>query len=73
MTMNRRDFVKATGALAAVSAIGAPSIALGDSKKVVVVGGGTGGATAAKYIKMADEGIDVTIIEPNEHYYTLHE
>jgi sulfide dehydrogenase [flavocytochrome c] flavoprotein subunit len=72
MTMNRRDFVKATGALAAVSAIGAPSIALGDSKKVVVVGGGTGGATAAKYIKMADEGIDVTIIEPNEHYYTCY-
>ncbi len=72
MTMNRRDFVKATGALAAVSAIGAPSIALGDGKKVVVVGGGTGGATAAKYIKMADEGIDVTIIEPNEHYYTCY-
>jgi sulfide dehydrogenase [flavocytochrome c] flavoprotein subunit len=72
MTMNRRDFVKATGALAAVSAIGAPSIALGDSKKVVVVGGGTGGATAAKYIKMADEGIDVTIIEPNEHYHTCY-
>jgi sulfide dehydrogenase [flavocytochrome c] flavoprotein subunit len=72
MTMNRRDFVKATGALAAVSVIGAPSIALGDGKKVVVVGGGTGGATAAKYIKMADEGIDVTIIEPNEEYYTCY-
>ena len=72
MTMNRRDFVKATGALAAVSAIGVPTIALGDGKKVVVVGGGTGGATAAKYIKMADESIDVTIIEPNEYYYTCY-
>jgi sulfide dehydrogenase [flavocytochrome c] flavoprotein subunit len=33
---------------------------LGQGKKVVVVGGGTGGATAAKYIKMADPAIDVT-------------
>lgn len=72
MTMNRRDFVKATGAVAAVGALGAPTIALGDGKKVVVVGGGTGGATAAKYLKMADEGIDVTIIEPNKEYYTCY-
>ncbi len=72
MTMNRRDFVKTTGAVAAVSAIGLPNIVLGDGKKVVVVGGGTGGATAAKYIKMADESIDVTIIEPNEEYYTCY-
>ncbi len=72
MTMNRRDFVKATGAIAAVSALGAPAIALGEGKKVVVVGGGTGGATAAKYLKMADESIDVTIIEPNKDYYTCY-
>jgi sulfide dehydrogenase [flavocytochrome c] flavoprotein subunit len=72
MSMNRRDFVKATGAVAAVGAIGAPTIALGNTKKVVVVGGGTGGATAAKYIKMADESIDVTIIEPNDSYYTCY-
>jgi sulfide dehydrogenase [flavocytochrome c] flavoprotein chain len=72
MTMNRRDFVKATGALAAVSMLGAPAIAFGQGKKVVVVGGGTGGATAAKYIKMADDSIDVTIIEPNEEYYTCY-
>ena len=72
MTMNRRDFVKATGALAAVSAIGFPHIARADAKKVVIVGGGTGGATAAKYIKMADAAIDVTVIEPNETYYTCY-
>ncbi len=72
MTMNRRDFVKATGAVAAASAIGFPHIALGAGKKVVVVGGGTGGATAAKYLKMADAGIDVTIIEPNKEYYTCY-
>jgi sulfide dehydrogenase [flavocytochrome c] flavoprotein subunit len=72
MTMNRREFVKVTGAAAAVSAIGLPNLVLGQGKKVVVVGGGTGGATAAKYIKMADPAIDVTIIEPNQEYYTCY-
>ena len=72
MTMNRRDFVKTTGAVAAVSAFGIPHIARAQGKKVVVVGGGTGGATAARYIKMADESIDVTIVEPNKEYYTCY-
>ncbi|NEX15071.1 MAG: cytochrome C [Halochromatium sp.] len=72
MTMNRRDFVKTTGAVAAVSAFGFPHIARAQGKKVVIVGGGTGGATAAKYIKMADDSIDVTIVEPNKEYYTCY-
>jgi sulfide dehydrogenase [flavocytochrome c] flavoprotein subunit len=72
MSMNRRDFVKTTGAVAAIGAIGLPNIVLGQGKKVVVVGGGTGGATAAKYIKMADPAIDVTVIEPNKEYYTCY-
>ncbi len=72
MTMNRREFVKTTGAVAAVSAFGMPHIARAQGKKVVIVGGGTGGATAARYIKMADESVDVTIVEPNETYYTCY-
>jgi sulfide dehydrogenase [flavocytochrome c] flavoprotein subunit len=51
---------------------GVPYIALGASKKVVVVGGGTGGATVAKYLKRADPTIDVTLIEANKHYYTCY-
>jgi sulfide dehydrogenase [flavocytochrome c] flavoprotein subunit len=39
---------------------------------VVVVGGGTGGATAAKYLKTFSPGIDVTLIEPNPTYYTCY-
>jgi len=72
MSMNRRNFVKTTGTVAAIGAIGLPNIVLGQDKKVVVVGGGTGGATAAKYIKMADASIDVTVIEPNKEYYTCY-
>jgi len=70
--MKRRDFVKAAGAATAVSMVGFPHLALGAGKKVVVVGGGTAGATAAKYIKISDSSVDVTLIEPNEHYYTCY-
>ncbi|TNG00422.1 MAG: cytochrome C [Gammaproteobacteria bacterium] len=70
--INRRKFIQAAGAVSAVSAIGFPHLALAGSKKVVVVGGGTGGATAAKYIKVIDSSIDVTLIEPNKDYYTCY-
>jgi sulfide dehydrogenase [flavocytochrome c] flavoprotein subunit len=48
MKMNRRDFVKTAGAATAVSLVGVPHLAFGAAKKVVIVGGGTAGATAAK-------------------------
>ena len=72
MKMNRRDFVKAASAATAVGLAGVPHIALANAKKVVVVGGGTGGGTAAKYIKRLDSSIDVTIVEPNDAYYTCY-
>ncbi|MCK4708848.1 MAG: twin-arginine translocation signal domain-containing protein, partial [Gammaproteobacteria bacterium] len=51
---SRRNFIKAGAALGATSfAAGFTPFAIGGAtKKVVVVGGGIGGATAAKYIKM---------------------
>jgi sulfide dehydrogenase [flavocytochrome c] flavoprotein subunit len=72
MKITRRGFVKGAGAATAIGMIGTPYIALGASKKVVVVGGGTGGATAAKYLRMADPTIDVTLIEANKSYYTCY-
>ncbi len=72
MKMNRREFVKAASAATAVGLIGAPHLALGAAKKVVVVGGGTAGATAAKYIKRLDPSIEVTVVEPNPVYYTCY-
>jgi len=69
--INRRNFIKIAGTAAAASAIGFPSIAAaGGKKQVVIVGGGVGGATAAKYIRRADPSVEVTLIEPNKHYYT---
>jgi len=70
MKISRRDFIKTSGAVSAFSMLGMPYIALGAGKKVVVIGGGTGGATAAKYLKRADPSIEVTLIEANKHYFT---
>ena len=57
--MKRRDFLKLTGAVSiAGCATSAPSRA-----RVVIVGGGFGGATAAKYIRLWDSSIDVVLVE----------
>jgi sulfide dehydrogenase [flavocytochrome c] flavoprotein subunit len=70
--LSRRKFIKGVGVAGAVSAVGVPYLAFGAGKKVVVVGGGTGGATAAKYIRLADPSIEVTLIEANKDYYTCY-
>ncbi|MFO7921533.1 NAD(P)/FAD-dependent oxidoreductase [Rhodobacteraceae bacterium W635] len=69
MTLNRRTFLGTTAALAGTLA--APAV-LGQSRpRAVVIGGGAGGATAARYIANDSDGaIDVTLIEPARHYYT---
>ncbi len=70
MSMQRRDFLKAGAAAAAAAGLagcaGVPGA--GTKARVVVVGGGYGGATAAKYIRMFDPSIEVTLVEPNESF-----
>jgi sulfide dehydrogenase [flavocytochrome c] flavoprotein chain len=57
--VKRRDFIKLAGALSVAGcATGTPSKA-----RVVVIGGGFGGATAAKYIRLWDPAIDVVLVE----------
>lgn len=57
--MKRRDFLKVAGALSlAACATPTPGKA-----RVVVIGGGYGGATAAKYIRVWDPAIDVVLVE----------
>jgi sulfide dehydrogenase [flavocytochrome c] flavoprotein chain len=38
--------------------------------QVVVIGGGFGGATVARYIREFDPWIEVTLVEPNNTYFT---
>ena len=69
MTLNRRVFLGAAGVLAA--GLSAPMVLAQGKPRVVVVGGGAGGATAARYIAKDSKGeIDVTLIEPSRTYYT---
>jgi NADPH-dependent 2,4-dienoyl-CoA reductase/sulfur reductase-like enzyme len=70
MSMQRRDFLRtAVAGTAALALPGCATMAGGSSGKVVVVGGGYGGATAAKYIRMwSSGGIDVTLVEPNPEF-----
>lgn len=70
--LNRRDFIKFGGGsvLAGTAGITIPNIALGATKKVVVIGGGAGGTIAAKYLTKADSSIEVTLIETNKDYHT---
>jgi len=72
---NRRDFLKISGAAAAVTGAGIAGTVYAGSHggmkaNVVVVGGGIGGSTVAKYIKRADPKIGVTLVESNKTYYT---
>lgn len=68
--ISRRQFSGLLGA-AAAGALAAPSIARGATPKVVVIGGGAGGATAARYIAKDSKGaISVSLIEPTKRYYT---
>ena len=56
---SRRDFLKATGALAAAGSARAASA----PGRVVVIGGGFGGATAARHLKLAAPALDVVLVE----------
>ena len=73
LILDRRALLCGTGAFAGAAALGGfPRPALAQGKpKVVVIGGGPGGATAAKYIaKDAGGAIDVTLVEPAREFTT---
>lgn len=69
MKLNRRLFLGTGAALTAT--LSAPAVFAQSKPRVVVIGGGAGGATAARYIaKDSDGAIDVTLVEPSRTYFT---
>ena len=70
--VNRRQFLKALSAGGLVLLSGISTRSWGANANVVIIGGGTAGATAAKYLKLADPSINITLIEKNAHYYTCY-
>ena len=71
--VTRRDFGKWLGGagagLVTASSITSFAIAQGaKAAKVVIVGGGAGGATVAQQLKTGDPSLDITLIEANRTY-----
>ena len=67
--MQRRHFLQTGSALSALGLVSGCATISGQGPKVVVIGGGYAGATAAKYIRMwSDYGIQVTLVEPNPSF-----
>ncbi|HMB85925.1 MAG TPA: FCSD flavin-binding domain-containing protein [Methylomirabilota bacterium] len=75
--LTRRGFLRASGlglgVLAGGGLAGCAASMKGDfapktGPRVVVIGGGWGGATAAKYVRLLDPGVEVILIEPNRQF-----
>jgi len=64
--MKRRSFLQSSAALGVLGLGACASTSIPARARVVVVGGGYGGATAAKYVRLlSDYKIDVVLVEPN--------
>ena len=71
---DRRQFIeRIAGSALALAGFGTMTV-FGQNKspsaRVVIVGGGFGGATCAKYLHMFDPGLAITLIEPSERFTT---
>ncbi len=65
MTLTRRTLLQAAGA----ALVASPWAAQAESgQRIVVIGGGFGGATAAKYLRRFNPALQVTLIEPNAEF-----
>ena len=81
MTLDRRNFIKLVGGASSLALAGCASqgagvaagsaadiMPKGAARRVIVVGGGYGGAIAAKYVRMLDKSIEVVMIERNKQF-----
>jgi sulfide dehydrogenase [flavocytochrome c] flavoprotein chain len=71
--VTRRQFLRASGTALGVGMLAGCATTKGDlapksARRVVVVGGGWGGATAAKYVRLGDPSIEVVLLEPNRKF-----
>ncbi|MGA9394306.1 MAG: FAD/NAD(P)-binding oxidoreductase [Azonexus sp.] len=78
MTLDRRNFIKVLGGASSLALAGCATqgsvgstseiMPKGPARRVVVLGGGYGGAIAAKYVRMLDKSIEVVLIEKNRQF-----
>ena len=65
--MSRRQFCGASAAMLATTAFPLPAFAQA-AARVVVIGGGFGGASCARALKQIDPKLQVTLVEPNKTF-----
>ena len=71
--VTRREFLATSGTGLGLLAAGCAPALKGDfapktGRRVVVIGGGWGGATAAKYVRLADPSVEVVLLEPGRRF-----
>lgn len=70
--LSRRNFIKlitSMGVLGSATGL-VSSCSKGSSARIVIVGGGFGGSTCAKYLLRFDSSLDITLIEPSRQFIT---
>ena len=71
---DRRRFLQLLGSggilAASMNPLSALAMSGSPSARVIVVGGGFGGATCAKYLNMFDPALSITLIEPSKRFKT---
>jgi NADPH-dependent 2,4-dienoyl-CoA reductase/sulfur reductase-like enzyme len=65
----RRSFSQLAGA-ACLATPCARAHASGSSPRIVIIGGGVGGATVARYLSMSPKPLDILLVEPKKQYTT---
>ncbi len=84
MTLNRRQFLAAGAALGSTAALAQPSTPLpflitmasepllpkATGKRVVICGGGWGGISAAKHLRLLDPSLEVVVLERNPVFFS---
>jgi len=68
MNQTRREFLQWMSAATAVSVAGCATPGGATAGRVLVIGAGYGGATAAKFVKMWAPDIDVTVVERDAQF-----
>ncbi|WOB08704.1 NAD(P)/FAD-dependent oxidoreductase [Piscinibacter gummiphilus] len=67
--MRRRNLLLGSGAAVTLAACGTTGQRVPSRAQVVVIGGGYGGATAARYVRLLSEGkVDVVLVEPQPRF-----
>ena len=69
MAVNRRTFLAGATAGALLPLV-MPALAAGTSARVVIVGGGFGGASLARYLRRHDPNLSITLIEKDTRFVT---